>query len=140
MAATGTLAVAAAVVVLTIAASAMVAVHRRLSRAARIRSCCQPGRLCPPKGYSTCSKMPRWPALPPGAGERPVAGCAAAPPGTRHIGAARHRSSGASLLRRLQAATARNRELAQDNQRLRHQLAQALGQLRAAAMPGERRD
>ena len=53
---------------------------------------------------------------------------------------ARHRSSDASLLRRLQAATARNRELAQDNQRLRHQLAQALGQLRAAAMPGERRD
>jgi hypothetical protein len=45
---------------------------------------------------------------------------------------ARHRSSDASLLRRLEAATARNRELAQDNQRLRHQLAQALGQLRAA--------
>jgi Family of unknown function (DUF6262) len=45
---------------------------------------------------------------------------------------ARHRSSDASLLRRLEATTARNRELAQDNQRLRHQLAQALGQLRAA--------
>jgi hypothetical protein len=45
-----------------------------------------------------------------------------------------HRSSDASLLRRLQAATARNRELAQDNQRLRHQLAQALGQLRAAGI------
>ena len=47
---------------------------------------------------------------------------------------ARHRSSGASLLRRLEAVNARNRELAQDNQRLRHQLAQALGQLRAAGI------
>ena len=53
---------------------------------------------------------------------------------------ARHRSSDASLLRRLEASTARNRELAEDNQRLRRQLAQALGQLRAAATPGERRD
>jgi len=53
---------------------------------------------------------------------------------------AHHRSSGASLLRRLQATTARNRELAEDNQRLRHQLAQALGQLRATATPGERRN
>ena len=44
------------------------------------------------------------------------------------------RSSDASLLRRLQAATARNRELAADNQRLRRQLAQALGQLRAAGI------
>jgi hypothetical protein len=47
---------------------------------------------------------------------------------------ARQSSSGASLLRRLQATTARNRELAEDNQRLRHQLAQALGQLRAAGI------
>jgi hypothetical protein len=47
---------------------------------------------------------------------------------------ARHRSSDAFLLRRLQATTARNRELAQDNQRLRRQLAQALGQLRAAGI------
>ena len=47
---------------------------------------------------------------------------------------ARHRSSDASLMRRLEATTARNRELAQDNQRLRHQLAQALGQLRAAGI------
>jgi len=47
---------------------------------------------------------------------------------------ARHRSSDASLLRRLQATTVRNRELAQDNQRLRHQLAQAHGQLRAAGI------
>ena len=53
---------------------------------------------------------------------------------------AHHRSSDASLLRRLQATTARNRELAADNQWLRHQLAQALGQLRAAATPGERRN
>jgi hypothetical protein len=58
---------------------------------------------------------------------------------------ARHRSSDASLLRRLEATTARNRELAQDNQRLRHQLARALGQLRAAGsrpdpsrLPGDR--
>jgi len=47
---------------------------------------------------------------------------------------AHHRSSDASLLRRLEAATARNRELAQDNQRLRHQLAQVLGELRAAGI------
>ena len=53
---------------------------------------------------------------------------------------ARHRSSDASLRRRLEATTARNRELAEDNQRLRRQLAQALGQLRAAVTPGERRD
>ena len=47
---------------------------------------------------------------------------------------AHHRSSDSSLLRRLEATTARNRELVQDNQRLRHQLAQALGQLRAAGI------
>jgi hypothetical protein len=41
---------------------------------------------------------------------------------------------------RLEAATVRNRELAQDNQPLRRRLAQALGQLRAAAAPGERSD
>ena len=51
---------------------------------------------------------------------------------------AHHRSSDASLLRRLQATTARNRELAQDNQRLRHQLAQALGQIRAADIRPDR--
>jgi hypothetical protein len=43
---------------------------------------------------------------------------------------ARQRSSDASLLRRLEAATQRNRQLAQDNRRLREQLAQALGQQR----------
>jgi Family of unknown function (DUF6262) len=47
---------------------------------------------------------------------------------------ARHRSSDASLRRRLQATTARNRELAEDNQRLRQQLARALGELRAAGI------
>jgi Family of unknown function (DUF6262) len=47
---------------------------------------------------------------------------------------ARHRSSDASLLRRLEARHRPQRELAQDNQRLRHQLAQALGQLRAAGI------
>jgi hypothetical protein len=51
---------------------------------------------------------------------------------------ARHHSSDASLLRRLEASTARNRELAEDNQRLRRQLAQALGQLRAAGVPQPR--
>ena len=54
--------------------------------------------------------------------------------------AAHHRSTDVSLLRRLQATTARNAELAQDNQRLRHQLAQALGQFRVTATPGERRN
>jgi hypothetical protein len=37
-------------------------------------------------------------------------------------------------VRRMEASTARNRELAQDNQRLRRQLAQALGQLHAAGI------
>jgi uncharacterized protein DUF6262 len=55
---------------------------------------------------------------------------------------ARHRSSDAFLLRRLQATTARNRELAQDNQRLRCQLAQALGHSAppaSAPAPGQHR-
>lgn len=43
-------------------------------------------------------------------------------------------SYAASLLRRLEASTARNRELAGDNPRLRHKLAEALGQLRAAGI------
>ena len=46
--------------------------------------------------------------------------------------AARQRSSDASLLRRLQAATQRNRKLAEENRELRDQLARALGQQRAA--------
>jgi Family of unknown function (DUF6262) len=47
---------------------------------------------------------------------------------------ARQRSSDASLARRLEIALARNRELATDNQRLRRQLAHALGQIRAAGL------
>jgi hypothetical protein len=43
-----------------------------------------------------------------------------------------HRSSDASLLRRLEAANARNRQLTEDNQRLRRRLAQALGRFRDA--------
>ena len=44
---------------------------------------------------------------------------------------ARQRASDASLLRRLEAASERNRQLATENQLLRRQLAEALGQLRA---------
>lgn len=47
---------------------------------------------------------------------------------------ARQRATDASLLQRLHAATARNRQLAQDNDRLRRQLAHALGRLRAAGL------
>ncbi|HXO51927.1 MAG TPA: DUF6262 family protein [Mycobacterium sp.] len=42
----------------------------------------------------------------------------------------RQRASEESLRQRLDIATRRNRELAEENQRLRRQLAQALGQLR----------
>ncbi|MEV0442908.1 DUF6262 family protein [Streptomyces spectabilis] len=48
---------------------------------------------------------------------------------------ARQRGTEASLTRRLEIAHARNRDLTNDNQRLRRQLAQALGQLRAAGLP-----
>lgn len=48
---------------------------------------------------------------------------------------ARQRTSDPSLLRRLEVAHHRNRQLAEDNHRLRRQLAQALGQLRAAGLP-----
>jgi hypothetical protein len=44
---------------------------------------------------------------------------------------ARQRASDASLLRRLEAATQRNRNLTEENRKLREQLAQALGQQRA---------
>jgi small-conductance mechanosensitive channel len=44
---------------------------------------------------------------------------------------ARQRASDASLLRRLETAQKRIRQLTQDNQQLREQLAQALGQQRA---------
>jgi hypothetical protein len=43
----------------------------------------------------------------------------------------RQRASDASLLRRLQTANQRNHALAEENRRLRRQLAQALGQRRA---------
>jgi uncharacterized protein DUF6262 len=46
---------------------------------------------------------------------------------------AAQRASDASLTKRLQAANERNRQLNKENQRLRRQLAEALGQLRAAA-------
>jgi hypothetical protein len=49
-------------------------------------------------------------------------------------GPTRQRGSDASLARRLEIALARNRELTTDNQRLRCQLAHALGQLRAAGL------
>ncbi len=44
----------------------------------------------------------------------------------------RQRASDASLLRRLQAATERSRQLADENHRLRDQLARALGEQRSA--------
>lgn len=47
----------------------------------------------------------------------------------------RQRASDASLRRRLEAVTQRNRSLAEENQQLREQLARALGQMRA---PGQR--
>lgn len=48
---------------------------------------------------------------------------------------ASQRGSEASVARRLEIALARNRELTDDNQRLRRQLAHTLGQLRAAGIP-----
>jgi len=45
---------------------------------------------------------------------------------------AAQRTSDASLLRRLQSGQARNRQLSEDNQQLRRQLAHALGDQRAA--------
>lgn len=49
---------------------------------------------------------------------------------------ARQRTTDPSLRQRLHVANARNRELAEDNQRLRRQLAQALGELRTIGMAG----
>lgn len=43
------------------------------------------------------------------------------------------RASDTSLLRRLEAANERNRQLTEENQRLRRQLAEALGHLRATS-------
>ncbi|TDO48009.1 hypothetical protein EV643_108326 [Kribbella sp. VKM Ac-2527] len=50
---------------------------------------------------------------------------------------ARQRTTDPSLLQRLQVANARNAELADDDQRLRRQLAQALGELRAIGVTGK---
>lgn len=47
---------------------------------------------------------------------------------------ARQRASDASLLRRLEAATERNRRLSEENRQLRQQLARALGDVRAARL------
>jgi Family of unknown function (DUF6262) len=48
---------------------------------------------------------------------------------------AAQRASSASLLHRLQAASERNRNLTEENRRLRRQLAEALGQLRTPGKP-----
>ncbi len=48
---------------------------------------------------------------------------------------AAQRASDTSLPRWLQAAGERNRQLTEDNKRLRHQFAEALGQLRAPGHP-----
>ena len=47
----------------------------------------------------------------------------------------RQRTTQSSLLRRLEIANNRNRELTEENQRLRRQLERALGQLRTASSP-----
>lgn len=52
----------------------------------------------------------------------------------------RQRSSEASLLRRVEVATQRNRELKTDNKRLRQALAEALGERRAATAHEPQRD
>jgi Family of unknown function (DUF6262) len=52
----------------------------------------------------------------------------------------RQRASEPSLLRRLEVATQRIRELEDDNKRLRHALAEALGERRAINARGPRRD
>ncbi|MGB6162418.1 MAG: transposase [Pseudonocardiaceae bacterium] len=52
----------------------------------------------------------------------------------------RQRSSDASLQRRVEVATHRIRELETDNKRLRHALAEALGERRAAPTREQQRD
>lgn len=52
---------------------------------------------------------------------------------------ASQRATGASLLRRLAEASDRNRQLAEENNRLRRQLAHALGDQRASSRPDTRR-
>jgi len=48
---------------------------------------------------------------------------------------ASQRASDASILQRLEAANARNRQLTEENRRLRHQLAETLGQVRRPRRP-----
>lgn len=52
----------------------------------------------------------------------------------------RQRASDASLLRRLEAATERSRQLESENRELREALALALGERRTADLPGRRDD
>ncbi len=52
---------------------------------------------------------------------------------------ASQRATEASLLRRLAETSERNRKLAEENNRLRRQLAHALGELRATPIPAPRR-
>lgn len=52
----------------------------------------------------------------------------------------RQRASDASLLRRLEAATERNRQLESENRELREALAIALGERRTTDLPGRRGD
>jgi hypothetical protein len=98
-------------------------------------ACCRQS-VCQRGGLLVCARLPHavqqggheaeWPR------ETRLRGLGRRAPGTSVP--ARHRSSDASLMRRPEATAARNRELAEDNRRLRHQLAQALGQLRAAGI------
>ncbi len=53
---------------------------------------------------------------------------------------ARQRASDASLLRRLAEASQRNRQLAEENSRLRRQLAHALGEQRTSPRPARQAD
>ena len=58
------------------------------------------------------------------------------PPSAASLTPQRQRASDASLLRRLEAATARLRQLEEDNQQLREALAEALGNARTARATG----
>ncbi|WP_406191208.1 DUF6262 family protein [Streptomyces sp. NBC_01017] len=60
-------------------------------------------------------------------------------PGARSV-PDRQRASDASLLRRLEAATQRNRQLEEENRELRQALALALGERRTADLPDRRGD
>lgn len=58
------------------------------------------------------------------------------PPPSRAVPPERQRASDTSLLRRLEAATERIRQLEHDNRELRESLAQALGERRTSAILG----